>query len=109
MEFKVSIFLLLGNQSLSLTIHSREEALESLPETPFSGPWDSEVLRVYVECGTTPSRDSNGNPIVRLKMSGIHEATVFSETYTLREVHQRLPDLDERVELLWILPEGGPE
>jgi len=42
-------------------------------------------------------------------MPSIHEAIVFAETHTRSEVYQRLPDLDERIELLWIMPEGGEE
>lgn len=83
---------------------SREEALESFAKTQFFGSWDPEVLRIYVECGTTPSRDSSGNPVICLKMPGIHEAMVFSETHTECEVYQRLPELDERIELRWIMP-----
>ena len=41
-------------------------------------------------------------------MPGIHEAAVFAETHTECEVYQRLPELDERIELRWIMP-GHPE
>ena len=67
------------------------------------------MLKIYVECATTPSRDLNGNPIIRLKMPGIQQAILMSETHTEREVYQSLPELDERVELLWIMPDGDTE
>jgi hypothetical protein len=67
------------------------------------------VLKIYVECGTTPSRDLSGSPIIRLKMPSIQEAILLSETHTELEVYQSLPDLDERVELLWIMPGSDDE
>jgi hypothetical protein len=44
-------------------------------------------------------------------MSGMHEAIVFSETHTEFEVYDRLPVLDERIKLRWVVPgkEGAPE
>lgn len=44
-------------------------------------------------------------------MSGTHEAIVFSETHTEFEVYDRLPVLDERIKLRWVVPgkEGAPE
>ena len=63
------------------------------------------MFKIYVECGTTPSRDLSGNPIIRLKMPSIQEAILLSETHTECEVYQSLPELDERVELLWIMPD----
>ena len=44
-------------------------------------------------------------------MSGIHEAIVFSETHTEFEVYDRLPVLDERIKLRWVVPgqEGAME
>jgi hypothetical protein len=83
---------------------SREEALDSFTKNDFFRSWDPEVLKIYVECGTTPSRDSSGDPVICLKMPGIHEAVVFSETHTECEVYQRLQELDERIELRWIMP-----
>lgn len=40
-------------------------------------------------------------------MPGIQEAIVFSETHTEYEVFHRLPELDERIALKWIMP-GKP-
>ena len=42
-------------------------------------------------------------------MPGIQQAILMSETHTEREVYQSLPELDERVELLWIMPDGDTE
>ena len=86
----------------------REEALRSLSGIRFFSAWDPEVLKVYVECGTTPIHDSSSGSRIRLKMPGIHEASVFSETHTEYETYQRFSELDERIELLWIMP-GHPE
>ncbi|KAG6890490.1 hypothetical protein C0992_000982 [Termitomyces sp. T32_za158] len=73
----------------------------------FSVP-DPAALKVYIECGTYDTRDPvTGEPIIRLKMPGIQEAIVFSETHTEFEVFQQLPTLDERIELRWIVP-GKP-
>lgn len=86
----------------------REEALRIFQKSPFFGAWDPEVLKVYIECGTYPTRDLvTGEPIVRLKMPGIQEGIVFSETHTEFEVFQRLPSLKERIPLRWIVP-GKP-
>ncbi|KAF8240976.1 alpha/beta-hydrolase [Tricholoma matsutake] len=87
----------------------RVYSIEVLRESPFFAAWDPEVLKIYIECGTTPSRDSSGTPVIRLKMPGIQEAIVFSETHTEREVYQRLSELDERIELRWIMPDGDTE
>ena len=43
-----------------------------------------------------------------LKMPGIQEAVVFVDGHTRCEVYHRLPELDERIELRWIMP-GSPE
>lgn len=40
-------------------------------------------------------------------MPGIQEAIVFAATKTQGEVYQRMQDLDERIELRWIVP-GKP-
>jgi hypothetical protein len=111
MELAVNILFLLDGWSLFLTSilpSCREDALNILTKSRFFGAWDPEALRIYIECGTTPTLDSSGNPIIRLKMPGIHEAIVFAETHTECEVYQRLPELDERIELRWIMP-GRPE
>ncbi|KAG6841357.1 hypothetical protein C0991_011900 [Blastosporella zonata] len=91
------------------TWSSREEALRVLSQSPFFGAWDPSVLKLYIECGTYDTRDpETGNPIIRLKMPGMQEAIVFSETHTEFEVFERLPTLDERIELRWVVP-GKPD
>ncbi|KAF8065184.1 Alpha/Beta hydrolase protein [Lyophyllum atratum] len=90
------------------TWSSREEALRVLSQSPFFGAWDPAVLKVYLECGTYETVDPlSGKPVIRLKMPGIQEAIVFSETHTEYEVFERLPTLDERIELRWVMP-GKP-
>ncbi|KAI0928000.1 hypothetical protein AcW1_005386 [Taiwanofungus camphoratus] len=79
---------------------SREEALEKFRATPFFAAWDPAVLELYVECGLCD--DPSGG--VKLKMPGIHEALVFSETLTPYETWDLLDTLDERIELRWIVP-----
>lgn len=37
-------------------------------------------------------------------MPGIQEAIVFAATLTQFEVYQRMRDLDERIELRWVVP-----
>lgn len=87
--------------SFSLTVLSyREEALRILSETPFFAAWDPAVLKLYVECGTTP--DSGGG--VRLKTPTIQEALVFTESRTPYEVWEMIENLDERIELRWVVP-----
>lgn len=82
----------------------RGEALQVLSKNPFFGAWDPAVLKIYIECGTYLTTDASGKPVVRLKMSGIQEAIVFSETHTEYEVFHRLPELDEQIALKWIMP-----
>ncbi|KAH0578424.1 hypothetical protein H2248_003572 [Termitomyces sp. 'cryptogamus'] len=90
------------------TWSSRAEAFRVLSQSPFFGAWDPAVLKVYIECGTYDTIDPvTGKPMIQLKMPGMQEAVVFSETRTQTEVFQRLPTLDERIELRWIVP-GKP-
>jgi len=86
---------------------SREEALASFQKSPFFSSWDPETLKLYVECGLYDTHDSSGRPITCLKIPGIQEAIVFAATLTQFEVYQRMKDLDERIELRWIVP-GKP-
>ncbi|KAF8153181.1 hypothetical protein B0H34DRAFT_677358 [Crassisporium funariophilum] len=86
---------------------SREEALDSYNKSPFFRSWDPAVLQIYVDCGIHLTKDENGKEVAKLKMPGIQEAVVFSETHTEYEVFQRLVDLDERITLRWIMP-GKP-
>ncbi|TFK75633.1 hypothetical protein BDN72DRAFT_935522 [Pluteus cervinus] len=88
-----------------------DEALSLFQQSPFFKAWDPAVLQVYVECGLFSTKDSDGQDVVRLKMPGIQEAIVFSETHTELEAWQQLPSLDERISLRWLLPAkpGAPE
>lgn len=67
---------------------------------PFFAAWNPEVLKIYVNYALAP--DPEGG--VRLKMSGVQEAVVFSESYVPYEVYEDLEHLDERVELRWVMP-----
>lgn len=100
----------LGNADLALgalgrrtTWPSRAAALALFQKSPFFTIWDPRVLAAYVECGLCP--DAAGG--VRLKMSGIQEAIVFSECHTENEVFARLGTLDARIALRWVMP-GRP-
>lgn len=73
-------------------------------KSPFFRAWDPRALKAYIECGTYPLLDSGRNPIIRLKMPSSQEALLFSERHTAFEVWHRLPKLDERIELRWIVP-----
>lgn len=53
-----------------------------------------------MQYGTTP--DPAGG--IRLKMPGAQEAIVFSESLVPQETFELLEQLDERVELRWIMP-----
>ncbi|GLB39842.1 putative alpha/beta hydrolase family protein [Lyophyllum shimeji] len=100
--------LVLGALLRRETWSSREEALQILRQSPFFGAWDPAVLRIYLECGTYDTIDpTSGKPIIRLKMPGMQEAVVFNETHTECEVYHRLPTLDEKIELRWVVP-GKP-
>jgi len=80
-------------------------------KNPFFSVWDPKVLEIYVECGLYDIRCPAGRPITKLKMPGLQEAVVFAGTLTQFETFQRMKHLDERIELLWIVPgkPGAPE
>jgi len=69
------------------------------------------VLKIYVECGLYDAVDADGKTVTKLKMSGMQEAVCFTEVHTGYEVFDRLPQLDERVSLRWVMPgkPGAPE
>ena len=69
------------------------------------------MLKVYVECGLYDTVDTDGKQVTKLKMSGMQEAVCFTETHTQYEVFERLPQLDARVSLRWVMPgkPGAPE
>ena len=92
---------------LTTSTHDSEEALESFRSNPFFATWDTEVLKIYVECGLYTTTLPDGTPIARLKMPGVQEAIVFSEIHTESEAFDRLSRLDDRIALRWIMP-GKP-
>ncbi len=79
---------------------SRAAALALFQQSPFFAAWDPRVLAAYVECGLYS--DALGG--VRLKMSGVQEAVVFSECYVENDVFARLGALDPRIALRWVMP-----
>lgn len=104
--------LILGALMRRDTWSSREEALSTFLKNPFFRAWDPTSLELYVTCGTyLTGTQSNGTQQAKLKMSGMQEAIVFSETHTEFEVYDRLPALDERIKLRWVVPgrEDAPE
>ncbi|KAF8631740.1 hypothetical protein AX15_002221 [Amanita polypyramis BW_CC] len=90
------------------TWKSRSEALALFKGSPFFASWDREALELYVECGLYASRDAQGNDIMKLKMSSLHEASVFLETHTSYETYALLPSLNSKVRLRWIVPFENP-
>ncbi|KAJ3564589.1 hypothetical protein NP233_g8198 [Leucocoprinus birnbaumii] len=86
---------------------SREDALTGFKKNPFFNVWDPKALEVYINHGLYETKDSTGQPIVKLKTPGIQEAVCFAGTLTQFETFQRLKDLDQSVELRWIVP-GKP-
>ncbi|KIM43145.1 hypothetical protein M413DRAFT_26330 [Hebeloma cylindrosporum] len=90
---------------------SRAAALESFTKSPFFQAWDPAVLKIYHECGLYDTTDEQGNPIVKLKTSGMQEAVVFAEVHTPYEAYVRLSKLDKRIAVRWVMPgkPGAPE
>ncbi|KAG2159263.1 Alpha/Beta hydrolase protein [Suillus bovinus] len=72
---------------------SREEALRSFKCSPMFSTWHPDVLRALYESGC-----------VRLKTPPVHEALVMAHTRASRETWELMETLDEKIELLWILP-----
>jgi pimeloyl-ACP methyl ester carboxylesterase len=82
---------------------SREEALKSFRSNPFFASWDPEVLNVYCKRGLYESPTGE----LKLKTPGVQEAIVYLDTRTSNEVFQRLIDLDKRIEIRWVMPDGS--
>jgi hypothetical protein len=96
----------------------RTAALESFLKVPFFAQWDRRVLQAYVDFGMIEDEVNGG---VRLKISGYQvgheylaiyaislnysckEAAVFAERRVGIEVYELLPQLDDRIELRWIM------
>jgi hypothetical protein len=85
---------------------SRDEARKGF-SSPFFKAWDPAVLEQYITNGLYDDRETG---LVRLKMAPIHEALVFTDTFTGAEPAWFLvPTLDEKVEIRWVMPgEGKP-
>ncbi|KAG2135958.1 Alpha/Beta hydrolase protein [Suillus clintonianus] len=79
---------------------SREDALRSFKSSPMISAWHPDVLRLYVDYGLY---DDEGG-YVRLKTPPIHEALVLANPRAGRETWELMENLDEKIELLWILP-----
>ncbi|KAG0704156.1 hypothetical protein DFH29DRAFT_873941 [Suillus ampliporus] len=71
--------------------------------SPFFGAWHPDTLQLYVTYGLC--EDSQGG--VKLKMSALHEALVFSDHLGSNETWEVLEKVDERIELRWVVP-GKP-
>ncbi|KAG1778746.1 Alpha/Beta hydrolase protein [Suillus placidus] len=82
---------------------SREDAFRSFKSSPMFSAWHPDVLRLYVDYGLY--EDESG--CVRLKMHPVQEALVMANPRTSRETWELMEKLDEKIELLWILP-GKP-
>ncbi|EAU84154.1 hypothetical protein CC1G_08695 [Coprinopsis cinerea okayama7 len=96
--------LLTGSLARRDVWSSREEALASFLKNPFFQAWHIDVLKVYVEAGLYDSTDSQGNPVVRLKMPGIYESIIFAERTVGAEAYQGLATIPERIPIRWIMP-----
>ncbi|KAG1819128.1 Alpha/Beta hydrolase protein [Suillus subaureus] len=79
---------------------SREDALRSFKSSPAFSAWHPDVLRLYVDFGLY--EDESG--CVRLKMPPIHEALIAANPRARCETWELMEKLDEKIELLWILP-----
>ncbi|KAF9446266.1 hypothetical protein P691DRAFT_733620 [Macrolepiota fuliginosa MF-IS2] len=90
------------------TWNSKEEAYAEFSSSPFYKAWDPETLELYIYHGlydttiTTPI--GMHKRVAKLKLTSLHEALVFAGGDVLMEAFARLPELDERVRLHWIMP-----
>ncbi|KAH6906372.1 Alpha/beta hydrolase family-domain-containing protein [Coprinopsis sp. MPI-PUGE-AT-0042] len=91
---------------------SREEAKQALQKAPLFVSLHPDVFRSYIDHALY---DVKGG--VKLKCSPESEARQFNELLSMNEAWERLPGLDERVQLHWIMGGrdcasdivGGPE
>ena len=77
-----------------------------MQESPFFRRWDPDVFKAYINHGLCATPDG----AVRLKMLPVHEAIMFSNSRTgADEAYVRLyrGELDERIELRWLVPGRG--
>lgn len=93
----------------------REEAYAEFCSSPFYQTWDPEVLKLYAIHGlynTTVTTPIGAHQrVAKLKLASFHEALVFAGGDVPLEAFSRLPELDERVKLHWIMSgaKGAPE
>jgi len=86
----------------------REEASKQLLQSVFFQRWHPEVFQSYLTHGLY--RPSTSNPSLRLKTSPLYETLMFVEVPTgTEEAWMRIPEIDERITLRWILPAEGQE
>jgi hypothetical protein len=78
-----------------------EHARASLLSNPFFASWHPDVLSTFVESGLTPSPGGG----VQLKTPSIQEAATFADVWSSNDAFESLPELDERIELRWIMPD----
>ncbi|KAJ7594222.1 Alpha/Beta hydrolase protein [Mycena floridula] len=99
--------LALGALARRNTWKSREHAFSQFSQSPFFSVWDPEVLKLYVEYGIYESEPG----VYKLKTDPLQEAILFSGTSTGSEkAWMYIIDLDENIEIRWVLPaEGKPE
>jgi hypothetical protein len=88
----------------------RDEALRDLAASSLTRGWTSNALHAYVAGGLYDLPDGSG---VALKCPAFLEGSVY-ELLGPCESFAHLPDLDERVSLLWVMPRklsvfGGSE
>ncbi|KIM22892.1 hypothetical protein M408DRAFT_78357 [Serendipita vermifera MAFF 305830] len=81
----------------------REEAMETFRKSPFFQKWDPKVLEAYVKYGIGEDAATAPPSGVGLKTSSYQEAAVFSERRAAMEVWELLPQLENRIGLLWIM------
>ncbi|KAI0267458.1 alpha/beta-hydrolase [Gloeopeniophorella convolvens] len=79
---------------------SRAEAHALMRKSPFFGAWDPEVLQAYVDYAL--AEDADGQ--VRLKCTGIQEATIFADGLRSQEAWCALPHVDARIPIKWVMP-----
>ncbi|KAH9842574.1 Alpha/beta hydrolase family-domain-containing protein [Rhodofomes roseus] len=79
---------------------SRENARNVIRASTFFQTWDPEVFDNYVEYALYEDRDG----AIKLKTPPVQEALGFSDVLTMCETWDLLDELDERVELRFIVP-----
>ncbi|KAG2001898.1 hypothetical protein CC2G_004882 [Coprinopsis cinerea AmutBmut pab1-1] len=83
---------------------SREEARAALGKTPMYSAWQPQVFDSYISHALYEDKINGG---VRLKCGPESETRQFNEFLSMNEAYEKLPMLDEKVALHWIM--GGDE